>query len=931
MDSEGQFTTRRRSAYLQATLVALAWTAAIVMLVSWYLVDRREGLYQVAHGQAIAAYGEDMLFRRWCAGHGGVYVPVTDTTQPNPYLHAPERDITTPSGRQLTLVNAAWMTRDVHKMAMEETGVRAHITSLRPLRPENTPDTWESEALRAFATGTSEYCQTVELGGQPFMRLMQPLRMEQSCMRCHAQQGYKVGDMRGGLSVAVPVGPLYAASAQEVRRSLCRYAGLWLAGVVGIFLGARLVQHRSVERDRMEARLAQQYQFLQRLVDAIPVPVFHKDIRGVHLMCNKALCEMLGLPPERILGKTIREFLPADTADRHQEQDDALYREGKPQCRETTMSDGKGPFEAIIYKGLVHNTDGAVTGVIGTILDISARKRAEQALEAARAETEAVNRQLQQSLEVANEMAQKADNANRAKSEFLANMSHEIRTPLTAILGYTEILLDSTTASATEKTYLEILHRNGEHLLSLINDILDLSKVEAGKILGSLAPCNPVGIIAEVVSLMRVRALEKSLSLTVEYPTPLPETIMADEAHLRQVLVNLVSNATKFTHTGGVRIVTRLVPEWRQGEPAIQIEVIDTGIGIAPHDLARIGETFFQVDGSRSRLYGGTGLGLAITRRLVVAMKGDFSVQSVPGHGSSFAITLPTGPLDGIHSIESPAEAVYFAAAAHNAAPEPTALAGRQILLAEDGPDNQLLISTVLKQAGARVEIACNGRRAIEQIAAGHFDAVLMDIQMPEMDGYHATQELRRRGSRLPIIALTAHALSDERGRCLAAGCDEYLSKPLDRHLLIETLQRFTASSAQEAAPPASGPIHSNYADDVGMSQVIEEFVHVLPQRMAAMHEALRGSGYGDLQRLAHQLKGAGGGYGYPDLTQAACLLETAAKAADPEASRLALGDLEHMIARITAGRAAATRQPDDETYTVPHEAASGDSEAATA
>jgi CheY-like chemotaxis protein/HPt (histidine-containing phosphotransfer) domain-containing protein len=363
-----------------------------------------------------------------------------------------------------------------------------------------------------------------------------------------------------------------------------------------------------------------------------------------------------------------------------------------------------------------------------------------------------------------------------------------------------------------------------------------------------------------------------------------------------------------------VRIATHYLERWRNTGPAIRIEIIDTGIGIAPQHVGRLGETFFQADGSHCRQYGGTGLGLAITRRIVEAMEGDLSVDSTLGKGSTFALTLPTGPLEDVRMIDRPAEAVHFDPATHKAAPSPTALTGSRILLVEDGPDNQLLISTLLTLAGASVEIAGNGRLGLEQVAAGGFDLVLMDIQMPEMDGYETTQELRRRGFRLPIVALTAHALTAERERCLDAGCDDYLSKPIDRSLLIETVRRFTSASPHHSRPDVAQaqPVeasHSQYADS-GLAEIIDQFVATLPQRLEGMRQAMEAGCYTDLQRLAHQLKGGGGGYGYPGLTHAARRLEAAAKAADPEAAGLALCEVATQVQAIVVGHASgAARQ----------------------
>ncbi len=390
--------------------------------------------------------------------------------------------------------------------------------------------------------------------------------------------------------------------------------------------------------------------------------------------------------------------------------------------------------------------------------------------------------------------------ANRAKSEFLANMSHEIRTPMTAIIGYADLLLDAGTTEQERTTYVQTIRRNGEHLLAIINDILDLSKIEAGKMTVEVVPCSPDQVIADVVSLMRVRAREKKLSLQVTYATPIPETIHTDPTRLRQILINLVSNAIKFTAAGEIRVTARCL-EVESPQPRLTFEVADTGIGLQPEEIGQLFQPFIQADTSTTRKFGGTGLGLAISRRLANMLGGDITLQSTPGQGSTFTLTVSTGPLAGVPmraTFREVLEAAPLAPGGAPAAAPPAAPAGCRVLLAEDGRDNQLLISTLLRKAGAQVSLADNGLIAVEQalaaVARGSaFDVIFMDMQMPELDGYGATARLRREGYQGTIVALTAHAMSGDRERCLSAGCTDFLTKPVDRARLIATLTRYTA------------------------------------------------------------------------------------------------------------------------------------------
>ncbi|MCH8042526.1 MAG: PAS domain S-box protein [Planctomycetes bacterium] len=419
--------------------------------------------------------------------------------------------------------------------------------------------------------------------------------------------------------------------------------------------------------------------------------------------------------------------------------------------------------------------------------DVTERNRSQQELAAYAEETAAINEALTQA-------CLEAEAATVAKTNFLANMSHEIRTPMTAIVGYAEQLLiqegiDNAPSERTEA--FETILRNGRQLLQLINDILDISKIESGKLQIERVDCTPWDIVTDVVDTMRGRAKEKGLRLIVGARGKLPRTIQTDPTRLRQILVNLVGNAVKFTSSGQIEIVVQLDTETQPETPLLKFDVVDTGIGIAPEQLEHIIEPFSQADATTTRKYGGTGLGLAIVKRLVGNLGGALTVQSEPGRGSTFTATIATGPLSGVDMVDVSDAAfdTIARAASLGLVISPPTLNGR-VLLAEDGLDNQRLIALILRKAGAEVSVADDGQEAFDVALAAldeknPFDVILMDMQMPVLDGYEATAKLRAAGYDRPIVALTAHAMAGDREKCIEAGCDEYATKPIDRVGLI--------------------------------------------------------------------------------------------------------------------------------------------------
>jgi len=492
--------------------------------------------------------------------------------------------------------------------------------------------------------------------------------------------------------------------------------------------------------------------------------------------------------------------------------------------------------------------------------------------------------QAQQELE---QLGRRAESANRAKSEFLASMSHEIRTPLAAILGYAELASDDGVSEDERRDMLATVLRNGKHLLDIVNDVLDLSKIEAGALDVERIPCSPAGLVEEVVALLQVRAAGKRIALRVEREPGLPDAVLSDPLRLRQILMNLVGNAVKFTEQGAVTVRLGMAAD------GVKCEIEDTGIGMDPHTLSRLFTPFTQADSSTSRRYGGTGLGLALTRRLADLLGARVEVRSELGRGSTFTVLLGPGAAATSPAADEPPRSAP-------ARPGESVRLGCRILVAEDSRDNQELIAHILRAAGAEVVVASNGRAACERVAEAAarrhpYDLVLMDVQMPELDGLEATAAIRAEGHRVPIVALSAGTSRDEQQRCLAAGCDAFLSKPIDRRALVAMVAQHT-----NALPPIVAQLDTQ--DDEYLEELAREFAGRLPEVIDALARAIA-SNTAEARRMAHKLKGSAGSFGYPEVSACVARLEQLlVRGAEEEQLAEPVDELRWLGARVVAG-----------------------------
>ena len=587
----------------------------------------------------------------------------------------------------------------------------------------------------------------------------------------------------------------------------------------------------------------------EQILDQLPIPVFLKDRSGRFVRFNRHFQTFSGRGRSEMLGKRIEDFAsPGWTAITH-EEDALAWRSGRMVTSERRLQHIDPPLDVLINRVVI--TSGGESYLLGFSIDISEQRAARDAMQRA---------------------VESAQAASQAKSEFLANMSHEIRTPMNGILGMTALVLESPLAPE-QFDDLSLVKASADALLTIVNDILDFSKIEAGRLDLEEVPFDVGQLAQETVRSMALRAQQKGLALRCELPPGLPRVMKGDPGRLRQVLLNLLGNAIKFTERGSVVLALQAGPETGDRR-AVSFTVSDSGIGIAPAKQKLVFEPFSQVDGSTTREYGGTGLGLTICRRLVILMQGEIGVTSAPGVGSVFTFTVPLGQT-GVQASPTalpaawradqgsgdgaPALAPVRASTACASGADGGTAGGLRILLAEDNPVNQRLAMRLLEKLGHRVSLVDNGIDAVEHATRGAFDLVLMDVQMPGLDGLSATRRIRQweaaHGGQLPIVAMTARAMQGDREHCIEAGMDDYLSKPIDSARLRALLAQF--------APAADSPVLDWPAalqrldgDDALLRELAALFIVDGPPMLATLADALAAADAEAVQRALHSIKG---------------------------------------------------------------------------
>jgi PAS domain S-box-containing protein len=613
----------------------------------------------------------------------------------------------------------------------------------------------------------------------------------------------------------------------------------------------------------------------RRMADDAPVMIWMANILGECIYLNQGWLNFTGRSLDQELGYGwVEGIYPED-----QERVIMAFREANTARRsisvEYRLHQHELGFRWVLDTGTPRfNPDGTFAGFIGTTIDIDERKRDEQILQEAR---------------------QRADEANESKSQFLANMSHEIRTPMTSILGFADLLLDTDVPPALQHDFIQTIRRNGQHLLAIINDILDFSKIEAGRLDIEIVRFALQPVVADVLAIIRDRGNNKPVNIEVEGAADLPAEIATDPTRLRQILINLLDNAVKFAPQG--RVLLKLHYAGQQDPAQLIMEIQDTGIGMSPDLVQQLGRPFTQADASSTRRYGGTGLGLSIAKRLTELLQGSFAIQSELDLGTTIVVTLPVGPGQ---TVPPPTEPGADTAPTPVAPRRPALLVGKHVLLAEDGMDNQRLLRIMLEKQGAKITLVEDGLKAVETAQQlPDLDAVLMDIQMPELNGITATRRLRQMAFRKPIVAVTAHARPEDRVQCLEAGCDEVVTKPIDFERLVNLLTQLWSQPMPERERPVAPTPKANDVDlpEAAHGLVYQQnrmlFLESIPKKLEAMRMAWDAREYRLLMKLGQQLSNAAGGFGLVTITLAAEHLEaTIANEASDHDVKIALETL---------------------------------------
>ena len=798
-------------------LATVVWS----ILVLGSLFAQREQLNrtaaELARIDAVANLKKDMAIRKWASTVEGVFVrekhlpPINSLEQEERYMALRS------TGERFPIVSVTPMhlLLAIQGMTNQEFGSRERLTSNQLRNLDNAPDEWEKQALAALNKGASIVAENLpKKGSHGLMRAMIPMKMEEECLECHRDTLVPVGGLRGGATVAIDLNTY--RSAQEPTWQAIRFwhGGIWLLGVATILLLHHVSHRRAAELQRQDQLRRENEMAFGAMAEGAVIT----DASGTILWVNDAFCRISGYLRDEVIGANPRLLKSGvhDTAF-YAAMWRQLINDGHWRGEIWNRRKNGEVFPEEISMQALRGPNGRIRRYISIFSDITERKRNERELAAYREHLEELVRQRTEELTVARDQAEAA---NLSKSVFLANMSHELRTPLNAVIGFSKLMEDDPALPPDRQRNLKIINHSGRHLLTLINDVLELSKIESGKMEMRPEEVRLAELLEQVVEMVRLRAEEKGLALRL-VADALPPAVELDPGMLRQVLLNLLSNAVKFTEHG--EIVVRVVARSTAPERAkLDFSVRDTGIGIAPADHERIFGSFEQVGPAHQ---GGTGLGLTISRSYVRMMGGELALDSQPGAGADFRFTIDVPVVTATPPVADGAARLRLE--------RPLTL-----LVVDDSPEGRLLLRSLLEPLGFAIAEAANLAETRDRLAAGTIDLVLLDWFLPDGEGIDLVRQLRARPGSPALVMLTANALAESRDEALAAGVDAFLSKPFAPAELLRTLADVLGLALTPAeAPPADGDAVADWIADLApeaRERLVRAAISLNPQEIEA-------------------------------------------------------------------------------------------------
>ncbi len=700
-----------------AIAVLLFWTFLLGITLYWNIDNIRREEIAMATAEARANWNKDQVFRAWASKHGGFYVTPDSRTPPSPYLaHLPDRDVVTREGKKLTLMNPAYMMRQMTEEFEQTYGIKGRITAKVLLNPNNAPDEWERKALDQFDKGVKEIIELADIDGESYVRLMKPMVMEKSCEKCHGHLGFKVGDIRGGISVSVPLKPYMAIVSATSKSLILDHSVVWLLGLAGIIVFSVSARKREAERLEFQRERTENYRILmqrfevrteelresekrfKRSHDFANIGTWYWVVKTGEINWSEHISPMFGYEAG-MLETTFENFLNTIHTD-----DEKMVTDALNDCLENN-SEYDIEYRIVWPNGEIHwlhaqgdvgrDDKGTALNMLGIVNDVTKRKQAEDDLRVAK---------------------QLSDEANKAKSEFLSSMSHELRTPLNAILGFGELLgyFPDQPLSEQQQNCVNHIKHGGEHLLDLINEVLDLAKIEAGKMELSLETLQAQEIVSECTDLVQTLAEGRRIQLINKYCGTESASISVDYKRIKQILLNLLSNAIKYNREGGtITIDGRELPGGR-----LHIDVTDTGFGISKDNIDKLFTPFNRLGAETSDI-AGTGIGLSLSKKLIEMMKGEIGLDSTVGKGTTFWIELP------VIIDEARLEEVTEETQRSSIFPD---IPGT-LLYVEDNLTNQRLMETIVNNiSGLDLIVESTAEQGIKKACELQPDLIILDI-----------------------------------------------------------------------------------------------------------------------------------------------------------------------------------------------------------